>query len=554
MMGMLPEQRQPQFFSYHIHLERRIRPDHPLRQIKDTLDLSFVIPLVKDHYGRCGHTSLDPRVLVKLMFLLFYYDIPSERELMAQLSERLDWLWFLDFELDTEVPHHSVLSKARARWSSQVFERLFVRSVEQCVEAGLINGRLLHVDSTTIKANASKDSVIKSSPEIVQALRRAYQKEEQKLEMLPEPSAAVLPEPSAAVLPEPSAAVLPEPSVAVLPEPSVAVLPEPSAAVLPEPSAAVVPEPSAAGAEARQQPDKGSSGCADKQTPVNRKHISQTDPQAELARTKTGRTELSYKEHRLVDDAHGVICAVVATPGSAGDAAQLPALIEQHQATTGLKLDSVTVAGDHHYGSASNYLYCEKQGISAHLASSSAQLKARGQFAVEEFIYDVQSDRLRCPAGHHLVFHQHRTEEQVKVYLIENPQLCAQCPLRQRCTKAAEGRSVKRHVLSQLLEELKAEAYSPSGYYSRKRRKHVMEGSFADAANNHGLKRSRWRGLERQRIQGWIIAAVQNLRLLLHRSVKGPGPAGINVQIGLSLGVKLRAKLFNRAYMCLESL
>ena len=158
MMGSLPEQRQPEFFSYHIDLERRIRAEHPLRQVKAALDLSFVIPLVKDSYGRCGHTSLDPRVILKLMFLLFYYDIPSERELMAQLPERLDWLWFLDLGLDTQTPHHSVLSKARARWGTKVFETLFVRSVEQCVKAGLVDGRLLHVDSTTIKANASKDS------------------------------------------------------------------------------------------------------------------------------------------------------------------------------------------------------------------------------------------------------------------------------------------------------------------------------------------------------------------------------------------------------------
>jgi hypothetical protein len=41
-----------------------------------------------------------------------------------------------------------------------------------------------------------------------------------------------------------------------------------------------------------------------------------------------------------------------------------------------------------------------------------------------------------------------------------------------------------------------------------------MEGSFADAANNHGLKRSRWRGLWKQIIQDLLIATCQNLRKL----------------------------------------
>jgi Transposase and inactivated derivatives len=490
MMGILPEQRQPEFFSYRIDLERRIRADHPLRQLKSALDLSFIIPLVKDSYGRCGHTSLDPRAIVKLMFLLFYYDVPSERELMAQLPERLDWLWFLDFDLESEAPHHSVLSKARARWGGEVFETLFVRSVEQCVKAGLVNGRLLHADSTTIKANASKDSVLKSSPELVETLRRAYQKEENKLGELPKP------------------AELPAASVA-------------------EP---VTPSPNETAKQERS---------------VNQTHISRTDPQAELARTKNANIELSYKEHRMVDDAHGIITAVSATPGSAGDASQLQGLVEQHRATTALKMDCVTVAGDHHYGSADNYLYCAEQGIRAHLAPASAQLKARGQFRVEDFVYEAQADRLRCPAGNYLALHQHRVEEQIKVYLIEEAPLCLQCPLRGRCTSATRGRSVARHVQGDLLGQLRAEAQSPAAYYSRKRRKHVMEGSFADAANNHGLKRSRWRGLWRQRIQGWMIAAVQNMRVLLRIAERPPGQAQVNVQIDLALVEYIRKKLFD---------
>ena len=44
-----------------------------------------------------------------------------------------------------------------------------------------------------------------------------------------------------------------------------------------------------------------------------------------------------------------------------------------------------------------------------------------------------------------------------------------------------------------------------------------MEQSFADAANNHGFKRSRWRLLWRQQIQDYLIAAIQNIRILLSR-------------------------------------
>jgi hypothetical protein len=49
-----------------------------------------------------------------------------------------------------------------------------------------------------------------------------------------------------------------------------------------------------------------------------------------------------------------------------------------------------------------------------------------------------------------------------------------------------------------------------------------MEGSFADAVKNHGAKKARWRGLWRQQIQSWLIAAMQNLRVLLRHQVTGP--------------------------------
>src|SRR5208283_3591608 len=160
MMGTQSRERQPALFAYHIDLERRVGADHLLRQVSAILDLSFVLPAVRHLYGRSGHVSLDPRVVMKLMLLLFLYDIPSERELMEQLRVRLDWLWFLGFDLESPIPDHSVLSKARARWGEKVFEKLFVRIVEQCVGAGLVNGRLLHVDSTIVKAQASKNSVV----------------------------------------------------------------------------------------------------------------------------------------------------------------------------------------------------------------------------------------------------------------------------------------------------------------------------------------------------------------------------------------------------------
>jgi hypothetical protein len=58
----------------------------------------------------------------------------------------------------------------------------------------------------------------------------------------------------------------------------------------------------------------------------------------------------------------------------------------------------------------------------------------------------------------------------------------------------------------------------------RARRRHLVEGSFADAKRHH-FKRSRWRRLWRQQIQDWIIAAIQNIKLLIKKAPDGPPSA-----------------------------
>lgn len=180
MMGREPP-RQPCLFYTGINLENRVRKDHPLRRIDDILDLSFVSEEVEECYGYNGNVSVPPAVILKLMLLLVFYNVRSERELMDTLPERLDWLWFLGYDIDSEAPDHSVLSKARRRWGVKVFRKLFERVVWQCVEAGLVDGTKIFVDSSLIEADASNNSVVDC-----QSLRRhvsaSYQKLEERLE------------------------------------------------------------------------------------------------------------------------------------------------------------------------------------------------------------------------------------------------------------------------------------------------------------------------------------------------------------------------------------
>ena len=179
MMGPR-KQGERKLFYYGVNLEKRIPEDNLLRRIGKLVDFGFVRKQVSESYGRNGHVSEDPIVIVKLMFLLYLEAVKSERELMRTLPMRLDWLWFLGMDLESEIPDHSVLSKARKRWGPEVFEELFVKVVRLCVEAGLVGDGKIHVDGSLVDADASRDSVKRAD------IERVYRATEGKLTQLEE--------------------------------------------------------------------------------------------------------------------------------------------------------------------------------------------------------------------------------------------------------------------------------------------------------------------------------------------------------------------------------
>lgn len=179
---MRHQQPQAELSSYKVNLEKRVRADHPLRRISQRIDFNFVRKEVTEACGYHGNVSVDPAVILKMMFLLFFDNVASEWGLTHIIPERLDYMWFLGYGLDEEIPNQSVLSKAQKRWSTEVFEKVFVRVVGVCVEAGLVDGRKIHMDGSLVGADAAKGSVVKGSLEMIAALRKAYEAEQRKLE------------------------------------------------------------------------------------------------------------------------------------------------------------------------------------------------------------------------------------------------------------------------------------------------------------------------------------------------------------------------------------
>jgi transposase len=457
MMGYESKENQGKLFYYGINLEERIRPDHPLRKIAGLIDFDFIYDEVKEHYGIKGNVSVPPPVIFKLMLLLILYNVRSERELMATIPERLDWLWFLGYDLDDEIPDHSVLSKARFRWGMETFKHFFERIVWQCVEAGLVDGSKLFMDSSLVQADASNDSVV-NRESLERYLNQSYQELEARLERQP-----------------------------------------------------------------LEKPDSGE---------VNQRYVSTTDPEASVIRQGGGNPKLSYKVHRAVDGQAAVITATEVTPGQVNEAHRLSALIEQHQENTEKAVE--TVVADSKYGTVENFLHCHDRQIAAHIPDLKKQQEKSGSrvgiFPEEAFIYEAQTDTYQCPAGQCLSLRRHHTRRQSVEYVCDRKTFRS-CPLRNQCTRSRTGRSIKRHLRQEDLNQMRAEAGSIASKKDLRIRQHLMERSFA-LASRYGIKRARWRSLWRVQIQEYLTTSIQNILILIkHVKEKRPAAAHRNQKV-----------------------
>lgn len=178
-----------QLAMHMVTIEDLMPREHFLRKLEAALDLSFVYeetaPLYSKKYGR---PAIDPVVIVKYLLVGFLYGIPSERQIERRVQTDIALRWYLGLDLFDRVPDHSTVSQLRRRKPSfrRVFRRLFEEVVGQCIEKGLVSGRVVGADSTHVRANASRASEelveITEAPGIYWERLDAY--EEKELEEL----------------------------------------------------------------------------------------------------------------------------------------------------------------------------------------------------------------------------------------------------------------------------------------------------------------------------------------------------------------------------------
>jgi transposase len=454
-------------------LDAVVPEKHVVRRLAAAVDFGFVRSLVNKHYSHTGQPSVDPVVLFKLWLLGYLFNIRSERRLCEEASLNLAWRWFLGYELDEALPDHSVLTKARRRFGTRVYELFFKRIVQLCEERGLVQGDVLFIDSTLSDANAARDTL--------------------RSRALAGPR-----------LPEPAQFVK---DLFALNEPAPA--PEP-----PREKGGTGPKP----------------GPLAEQPTLRSSLVSTTDPDAEVASRHNGRSRLVYKTQVVVDGGRANIITAVEV-GAAGDsdASSVGKMLDKHQANLGRAPRELV--GDSGYGTETGLRECEARGI---LPTLNQKRKGNntGLFTVDDFTYIVERDVFVCPAGTELVRAAEHFTLGKSVYRPRGKYTCANCPLKARCTTGRVNRQLQRSWGADITDRARAHVASRLGQRRLRRRQVVSERIMADLKTKHGFERAQFRRRPSVQIQALLTAAVFNVKQLIKRSPEAQSGSAATLLVG----------------------
>jgi transposase len=155
------DQRSGTLFSY-VDLEARVRPDHPLRTIRQLTDVALAA-LSGDfsvlYAARMGRPSIPPEMLLRAMLLQAFYSIRSERQLMERLEFDLLFRWFVGLGVDDPAWDHSSFSKNRDRLlAAEIAAKFLAAVLAQPRVKRLLSSDHFSVDGTLIEAWASMKS------------------------------------------------------------------------------------------------------------------------------------------------------------------------------------------------------------------------------------------------------------------------------------------------------------------------------------------------------------------------------------------------------------
>ncbi len=142
-------------------------PGHPfykrLNEVLDNagFDLFCETICARFYHNKLGRPSLPPGQYFRVMMIGFFEGLDSERGIAWRLADSLTLRQFLSIGLDERTPDHVTISRTRRLIGPGIHQLVFAWVLERLAQSGLVKGRTIGVDSTTLEANAAMKSIVR---------------------------------------------------------------------------------------------------------------------------------------------------------------------------------------------------------------------------------------------------------------------------------------------------------------------------------------------------------------------------------------------------------
>ncbi|MEO1770873.1 IS1182 family transposase [Candidatus Enterococcus ferrettii] len=427
-------------------MDELVPQDHLVRKIDAAIDFSFIYPIVESTYSTLGRPSIDPIILIKLVFIQYLFGIRSMRQTIKEVETNMAYRWFLGLGFTDSVPHFSTFGKNYVRRFAQttLFEEIFSYILEQAVKAGFVTDETIYMDSTHIKANANKHRFTK---EMTYIEAKAFQDE-------------------------------------------------------------LEDEINVQRQKEGKRPFIWGMGSELTDQGLTERKISKADPESGYYVKGEREKQFAYSAHTACDE-HGFVLDVVVTPGNIHDSQAAVQLVKKvKREFPEMKL----VVADAAYKTPMLTRFFSQIHVRPVLPYT--RPKGKKEFLpLKLYVYDEYYDCYLCPGNQELTFST-VNRKGYREYK-SNPKKCILCPLLNECTQSENHQKViNRHVWAAYVEEAEHLRHTELNRKLYPRRKETVERVFADAKEKHGMRWTKYHGLEKVARHTMLTFAAMNLKKL----------------------------------------
>jgi transposase len=134
-----------------------------LNRVLDEADFDgYVEQLCARFYASTmGRPSLSPGRYFRLLMVGYFEGLDSERGIAWRSTDSLSLRQFLGLHLHEAPPDHSTISRTRRLIDVETHETVFRWMLERLATAGLVKGKTIGIDATTLEANAALRSIVR---------------------------------------------------------------------------------------------------------------------------------------------------------------------------------------------------------------------------------------------------------------------------------------------------------------------------------------------------------------------------------------------------------